>query len=571
MQHLGVMMGKVSSGCSRLCKPVWAFADWVGAHKVPDRTEQERRKGIDRLILCSFIIVTHLINISLVNPEPFSNTAVWMAVLITYALSGLVYYRYLLAYPRGGIAWQYLTMGGDLVFVCASMAYRPDLFGWLSMLILVMTVRTAVRYGLRSLYYAWGCAVVTTVIGWSIAAWNGNFHGHGMVFMSVVACLFVGIPLFFFAIKGFIVMNSLREHIIRLDELKDQINRRMEFLSMVSHELRTPLQAILASIEILELRMGAATDEREIERLGINATAISEQLNDIVTLARGELGAFSLMPRKTSVQDALMEAVEAVRPFARNKGLEIEWSFPEKDLEVFIDKMSLTQVASNLMQSSIKATQSGRVKLTLKEYLPGASWFSFKVEDTACEASKAAYESMLSSYGKGGELVYPSTSAGIGLAVANVLVEFMGGSVHLSRSSGVSDAVVVSLPAATPDGSGVVGDVLVVGQALAKECRELGLHGEGTGRIDEARTIGQAMMMVSARQWRMMIYDARKMDQPEPQLINSLKAAIETGRVKTIKVVVQSVGMWQANEPGVSGVIEEPLTAKKMVKAFWDK
>lgn len=548
-----------------LANAVWQAFDWIGAHKVHDRAEQERERARQRFTLAFLGVSISLIVSHIFSDDPLAFFDPIIAIVAVYGFGSLIYYRFLLSNPSGGVAVQYLFMASDACLMAGTVAYKPDSMGWLSLLLITVIARTSIRYGVRSLYFVWGIASLTSAVAWTFIAIRGDLLAHKQVFMIVVGSLVIAAPMFVQAVRGIAVNNEFRQKAIRLDQIKAQIGRRMEFLSMVSHELRSPLQSMLSSIELLEMDLGRDVHAREVERLGLSAKAMGAQLNDIATLVRGEIGVVAFEPEPTSVQDAFMEACEAVEPVARMKGVDLQVRLPEEDLTVCIDKVRLSQIAANLLMSSVKYTHKGWIRLELHPFSEGDTHFSFSVVDTGGTKGRAAAESMFTSYDRKGEEVYPSSSAGIGLAVVKLVVDFLDGSVKVTKTAGGESCLTVSLPACQVGAEKAQArSVLIVGKRLIEECRELGGADALDVDVAEARTMGHAMMLMAARPHDLLLYDARSMHEPEPVLLRTLERARAEGAIQRAKVVVRSVGMWQSKATCVVTIIEEPLTLKKL-------
>jgi signal transduction histidine kinase len=136
--------------------------------------------------------------------------------------------------------------------------------------------------------------------------------------------------------------------------LKDQ------FLMTVSHELRTPLTAIAGWARLLV--DGMVTDAqknsalRTIERNAKTQTRLIEDLLDVSGIMTGKL---RLDVRKVQLADVIHASVDAIRPAADAKGIELSSTVELDTGYLMADPERLQQVIWNLLSNAVKFTSNG--------------------------------------------------------------------------------------------------------------------------------------------------------------------------------------------------------------------
>ncbi|HEX4267730.1 MAG TPA: histidine kinase dimerization/phospho-acceptor domain-containing protein, partial [Steroidobacteraceae bacterium] len=101
-----------------------------------------------------------------------------------------------------------------------------------------------------------------------------------------------------------------------------------EFLSVISHELRSPLNAILGWNRILALKCGQDPEVAAITpRVEQSARAQLKMVNDLLDLGRVSAGKLKVEPRATQLARVARLAIDAARPAAAAKGIEISSRF----------------------------------------------------------------------------------------------------------------------------------------------------------------------------------------------------------------------------------------------------
>lgn len=148
-----------------------------------------------------------------------------------------------------------------------------------------------------------------------------------------------------------------------LDKMKD------EFVSVASHELRTPMTAIKGFTSMILEGDYGKPPSKMIEPL-TNIITSSERLinlvNDLLNLSRITAGRLKFNLENFKVLDVINSTLKMLVPIAEKKGLKLTLE-GSTDYEVFSDKDKLSQVLNNLIGNSIKFTDNGEIKLTLKE------------------------------------------------------------------------------------------------------------------------------------------------------------------------------------------------------------
>ena len=129
-----------------------------------------------------------------------------------------------------------------------------------------------------------------------------------------------------------------------------------EFLATVSHELRTPLSAILGWARAV--RRGVSTPERAFEIIERNALAQAHLIDDVLDLSRIISGKLRLEPSRTRLEEPIRAAVEALRPAADAKHIELATRI-EPLGEIVADAERIQQIVWNLISNAVKFTPAG--------------------------------------------------------------------------------------------------------------------------------------------------------------------------------------------------------------------
>jgi PAS domain S-box-containing protein len=235
--------------------------------------------------------------------------------------------------------------------------------------------------------------------------------------------------------------ETLRAAAERANQAKD------EFISTVSHELRTPLSTIRLWSRMLS--SGRVPHEdwgdgiRMIERSAVTQQQLIDDLLDVSRMATGKLR-LNIQPSRLC--EAIEGAIDAVRPMAAARGVQLEASLAEEIGIVRADPERIQQVIWNLLANAIKFTpQGGRIDLAAVRI---GDAVEVRVSDTGI-GIKAEFLPYVFERFRQAEAVTmrTHTGLGLGLAIAKQLVELHGGSITAtSEGEGRGAVFTVRLP-----------------------------------------------------------------------------------------------------------------------------
>jgi PAS domain S-box-containing protein len=227
-----------------------------------------------------------------------------------------------------------------------------------------------------------------------------------------------------------------QEHELR-QQIEAEMRRRIEFTRTLAHELKTPLTPVLASSDSL---LAELQDERLLslaKNISRGASSLNSRIDELLDLARGEVGILELNPEPIDLLQLLREVAESIAPLAMSKGLSLGLALPSSLPLVRADVPRIQQVVLNLLTNAVKFTpKDGKIKLKASEE---NALVTVEVQDTGPGMSGDEQERVFEPYhrmsGDKGRL----GGLGLGLALCKRLVELHGGQIWVkSRPSGGS-------------------------------------------------------------------------------------------------------------------------------------
>jgi signal transduction histidine kinase len=235
----------------------------------------------------------------------------------------------------------------------------------------------------------------------------------------------------------------------RNDRLHDLDRMKDDFVASVSHELRTPLTSIRGYLELLrEGEAGDLTDE-QLEFVSIverNADRLLRLVGDLLFVAQVEAGKISLDSGPTDVEELVRQAVDAARPAATTKGIELDLDLGVNGLsELHADRARLGQVLDNLISNALKFTPAGgHVAIRTSHY---ADAVVIEVSDDGMGMSEADVSQLFKRFFRSASATEQAIQGtGLGLAIVRAIVQGHGGDITVESAPGQGTVFRVELP-----------------------------------------------------------------------------------------------------------------------------
>jgi len=246
-------------------------------------------------------------------------------------------------------------------------------------------------------------------------------------------------------------LQSARQVADRARAAADQANHaKSRYISTISHELRTPLNSILGYAQLMGEDATIPPHRKQavavIRRGGEHLLSLIEGTLDIAHIESGKL---TLQLRPMHFESLMAEVAAMFELQAQAKGLAFSYQ-PEGSLPAVVrgDEKRVRQILINLLGNAIKFTAQGRVSLRVRHAREMAV---IDIEDTGPGLSAQEQARIFEPFSRGpapGAAPTAAPGAGLGLTIAKMLTDLMGGELTLSStlSAGAVFRVKLFLP-----------------------------------------------------------------------------------------------------------------------------
>jgi two-component system OmpR family sensor kinase len=227
-----------------------------------------------------------------------------------------------------------------------------------------------------------------------------------------------------------------------LERLESLFTSQQRFIADVSHELRTPLTVIKGNVDLM--RRMKRLDAESLSSIDAEAGRLTRLVGGLLLFAQAESGKLALSMKPVELDNLLTEVFQEMRVLAGNK---VQIKMTEIDQILLTgDRDRLKQVLLNLVANAIQYTpQGGEVFLSLAKVGEQARVIvrdtgpGIPPEDLPYIFDRFYRAEKSRTRGK-------TTGFGLGLSIANWIVEHHGGQIKVESKEGKGTTFAIWLP-----------------------------------------------------------------------------------------------------------------------------
>lgn len=210
----------------------------------------------------------------------------------------------------------------------------------------------------------------------------------------------------------------------------------------VAHEIRNPLSSIKGLATYFRDLFPEGSDSRDTANVMIKEVdRINRVIKDLLEFSRSS----ELSKSEAPLSPLIDHIIRLVSVDATSKNIETITSIPE-NMRVFLDMDRVSQVLINLLRNSVEAMENGGI-LTLNAWSSDKSDLFLEVSDTGKGISEDEMSQIFNPY-----FTTKKDGTGLGLAVAQKIIEGHGGVMRVKSSIDMGTSVIIEIPRAVKQG-----------------------------------------------------------------------------------------------------------------------
>jgi signal transduction histidine kinase len=235
-----------------------------------------------------------------------------------------------------------------------------------------------------------------------------------------------------------IAVNNMAEELGKTEKMQN------EFISSVSHELRTPLTAIQGWMETLGSLKDTGSPEYKngMQIITSETTRLSTMVEELLDFSRiRRSGSLAMNMEELDIVAELTEAYLMFKQRVISEDKVLEYEEPEDIISVMGDRYRLKQVFVNIIDNAIKYSEEKStvsIKLNFDD-----EWVNIRIIDNGKGIAAKDMPYIKNKFYRADHSVKGS---GIGLAVANEIIELHGGELDIKSEKDVGTVVSIKIP-----------------------------------------------------------------------------------------------------------------------------
>lgn len=213
-----------------------------------------------------------------------------------------------------------------------------------------------------------------------------------------------------------------------LERVRNYVTLQRNFVADASHQLRTPL-AVLKTQTVFALRETSQDVKNEtLNAINDRLDALTRLVNQLLTLARAEVGAGILTKEKINFVGITRSVLERLATIAIERQIDLSFDCVDDELFVFGHSVLIQEMIANLVENALRYTpERGEVNILLDS---DESDLRLVVTDTGPGVPASERDRIFERFYR-----MPNSVAGgngLGLAIVKEVVAAHRGKVHLS-------------------------------------------------------------------------------------------------------------------------------------------
>ncbi|MBD3887252.1 two-component sensor histidine kinase [Phormidium tenue FACHB-886] len=234
-----------------------------------------------------------------------------------------------------------------------------------------------------------------------------------------------------------------------LQPIEQNFQQLRQFTADASHELRSPLTVIKTAVEVMQShpeRIHPA-NEKKIASIASAAEQMSHLVEDLLLLARTGTAADTAKLR-IPLDELLEDLVVALQPEATAKAIALKLS-PLPQIPIQGDAAQLHRLFANLLENALQYTTAGGSVRVAAATGKGDRRVCIQVVDTGIGLSPEQLPLVFDRFWRADQArSHRAGGAGLGLAIAQTIVQAHGGEITVTSQLGKGSCFQVELPIA---------------------------------------------------------------------------------------------------------------------------
>lgn len=228
-----------------------------------------------------------------------------------------------------------------------------------------------------------------------------------------------------------------------IEDQKNDMEKKDEFISMASHELKTPVTSLKAYTEILmmNLESGESTGALKIlTKMDTQIEKLTRLIGDLLDASKASAGQLKFYYENIDFNEMVDEVISVMQLFAGSHQIELNLA----DTKVIEgDRNRLGQVIINLISNAVKYSPNAD-KIIVSSVNNDDNTITLCVQDFGIGIPHSEQSKLFSRFFRVSENTYPGL--GLGLYICNEIIKRHSGTINFKSEDGKGSTFCFSIP-----------------------------------------------------------------------------------------------------------------------------
>lgn len=229
-----------------------------------------------------------------------------------------------------------------------------------------------------------------------------------------------------------------------IEDQKQEMDRKDEFIGIASHELKTPLTSLKGYLQLIASYKKEELPpviKQYIGKAGVSINKLQTLINDLLDVSKIKAGRLEYSITELNITDLVSQCIENAEHVYPSYIFEYE---PQQPYMVKGNAERLEQVLMNLINNAVKYSQSNKiVTITTQEHTPNVR---VSVHDNGIGLSKDQQSKIFERFYRVEDKKNMTSGLGMGLYISNEIISNHNGIIGVESEPGQGSTFYFELP-----------------------------------------------------------------------------------------------------------------------------
>ncbi len=309
--------------------------------------------------------------------------------------------------------------------------------GFMILMWVAVFIITTYPQSVALFFIIWIATLLAALSAWvfdSFYFWSPAFSP--FVLLAATWTIFIGYQATKIEKQNFALQQE-QQYLAELEQLKNN------FVSLISHDLKTPIAKIQAIVDRLMTQHQDNELGQDLKSLRSFSDELNRYIQSILKVLRVESRDFKINTDVADINEVIEEALQQLRPLAREKGIQVHTSL-EPMFSLEFDSTLIKEVVINLVENAIKySLPGGNIEVISHET---DEYVHVLVKDTGEGIKPEDMDKVWGKFTRGSDQDLRTKGTGLGLYLVKYFIELHGGKVTMESKVGHGTTVAFTLP-----------------------------------------------------------------------------------------------------------------------------